>query len=91
MERRSQVLDELAEVHALVGNIVEDGLVAVALVFHVADFHLQSQSLGYLPAFNHGGVLPTLGLAVFVHVDFLGNAIDALNVVGTFQVGFLYL
>ncbi len=34
-------LDELAEVHTLVGDVIEDGLVAVALIFHVAHLHVE--------------------------------------------------
>ncbi len=50
MEGIGKHLDELAEIDTLVSDIVEDGLVAVALIFHVADLHLQSQVLGYLTA-----------------------------------------
>ena len=86
-----QVLDELAKVHSLVGDIVEDGLVAVALILHVAYLHLQSQPLGYLPALNHRVVFARLGLMIFLHVHLSGVAIDAPNVVGRFQVGLLHL
>ncbi len=41
LEGVGQHLDELAEVYALVGYIVEDSLLAVALILHVADFHLE--------------------------------------------------
>ena len=86
-----QVLDELAEVHSLVGDIVEDGLVAVALILHVAYLHLQSQPLGYLPALNHRVVFACLGLMIFLHVHLSSVAIDAPDVVGRFQVGLLHL
>ena len=82
---------ELAEVNALVGYVVEYGLVAVALILHVANLHLQSQVLGYLPALDHRLVLARLGLAVFVHVDGSGYSVYALDVVGRLQVGLLYL
>ena len=91
MERGCQVLDELAEVHTLVGNIVEDGFVAVALIFHVADFHVQSQVLGNLPALYHGTVLTAFGFVIFLHVHGFGNTVDALDVVGRFQIGFFHL
>ena len=91
MEGGSQVLDQLAEVHTLIGDIVEDSLVAVALIFHVANLHLQSQSLGNLSALYHRGVLTRLGLTVFIHIYRTGYAIHALDVVGTLQVGLLQL
>ena len=91
MERSGQILDELTEVYALVGNIVEDGLVAVALIFYIAYLHLQSQILGYLATLNHRGMLPGLGFLVFLHVHLTRYAVDALDVVGTLQVGFLQL
>ena len=49
MECVGQHLDELTEIDSFLGYVVEDGLVAVALILHIADFHVQSQSLGYLP------------------------------------------
>ena len=41
-------LDELAEIDALIGNIIEYGLIAVTLILHVADFHVQMQIFGNL-------------------------------------------
>ena len=84
-------LDELSEIYTLVGNIIEYRLVAVALVFHVTDFHLQSKVFGYLSALNHGAVLSSLGLMVFVHVGWACYTIDALDVISRLKVGFLYL
>ena len=86
MESRGKILDELAEVNALVGDVIEDSLVAVALELHVADFHLQSQSLGYLAALYHSVVFACLCLTVFVHVDRLCLTVDALDVVGILDV-----
>ena len=40
MEGGSEVLDELSEVYTLVGDVVEDGLVAIALILHVANLHV---------------------------------------------------
>ena len=37
----SQYLDQLAEVHALIGNVIEDSLIAVSLVLYISDFHVQ--------------------------------------------------
>ena len=91
MESLGQHLDELPEVDTLVGDVVEDGFVAVALILHIAYFHLQSEVFGYLPALYHGVVLATFGLVVFVHVHRFGYAVDTLDVVGRLQVGLLHL
>ena len=86
MEGGCKVLDELSEVHALVGNVVEDGLVSVTLVFDVADFHLQTEVFGYLSALDHGAVLAAFGLVVLVHVCLFGQPVDALDVVFRLEV-----
>ena len=91
MKRFCQHLDKFSEVHTLIGDIVENGLVAVALVFHVADLHLQSQVLGDLPALNHRAVLTALGLLIFIHIHWFGDAVYASDLVSRFQVGFLQL
>ena len=91
MERVGKHLDELTEVDALIGDIIEDGLVAIALIFDIADLHLQTQLLGYLSALNHRVVFAALCLVIFFHVDGLGNAVYALYVVCRLKVGFLYL
>ena len=91
MEGVGKHLDELAEVHTLVCDIVEDGLVAVALIFHVTNLHLQSEVLGYLTTLNHRGVFAVLSLVILVHVHRLGDAIDALDVVSRLEVGLLHL
>ena len=82
MEGVSQNLDELSEVNALVGDIVEYRLVAVALILHVAYLHLQSEVLCYLTALYHGAVFAAFCLIILVHVGWLRNAIDALYFVG---------
>ena len=91
MKGLCQHLDELAEVYALVGDVVEYGLVAVALIFHVTYLHLEPQVFGYLSALYHGAVLAALCLAILVHVDGLGDAVDAAYVVCRLQVGLLQL
>ena len=91
MECFGEHLDELSEIHALVGDIIEYRLVAVALVFHVANLHLQSEILGYLSALYHRVVFPALGLAKLVHVGGTCNAVDASDVVGRLEVGLLDL
>ena len=91
MESGGKVFDELAEVDTLVSDIVEDRLVAIPLVLHVTDFHLQSQPLGYLPALYHGSVFPLLRLMVFLHVDRACDTVDTLDIVSTLEVCFLNL
>ena len=82
MESSRKVFDELSEVNAFISNIIEDCLVAITLIFHVTNFHLQPQSLCNLPAFNHGLVLSCLCLMVFIHVGLFGNPVYPLDVVG---------
>ena len=42
MEGIGKNLDELAEVHTFVSDVIEDSLVAVSLIFYITYFHLQS-------------------------------------------------
>ena len=87
MESSGKILDELPEVDTLVSDIVEYCLVAVALEFHITNLHVEAESLGYLPALNHRGVLTGLSLTVFVHVHRLGLTVYALDVVSTLEIG----
>ena len=91
MEGFGQHFDELSEVHSFVCNIVEDGLVAVTLVFHIADFHVQAQSFGNLTALDHGVVFPAFGLSVFVPIRWPCDAVDAFDVISRLQVGLFQL
>ena len=91
MEGGGEVFDELAEVYPLVGDIVEDGLVAVALILHIAYLHLQTQVLGYLPTLYHRAVLAALSLLPPVDVVLPCYAVDASDVVARLEVGFLQL
>ena len=91
MEGVSQNLDELSEVNALVSDVVEYGLVAVALILHVAYLHLQPEVFGYLTALYHCAVFAALCLIILVHICRLGDAIDALYLVWRLQIGFLHL
>ena len=91
MESFCQYFDKLPEIHAFVGDIVEDGLVTVALVFHVTDLHLQSQVLCYLPALNHCAVFSAFGLSELVHIGLLCDSVDTANLIGRFQVCFFDL
>ncbi len=91
VERVGKHFDEFAEVNACVGYVVEDGFVAVALVLHVADFHLQLKVLGYLSGANHGVVLACLGFFVFFHVAGACLAVYALYFGALLEVGLLHL
>lgn len=84
VEPLGEDLDQLAEVHALVGDIVEDGLDLVALVLHVADLHVQSHVGGDLPRGDHRLVFEGDGLLPAFDVVGLGLAVDLpeLAVVG---------
>ena len=91
MECRSQVLDELTEVDTFVGNIIENGFLAVALILYVANLHLQTQPLGNLTALNHRRMLALFGFLVLVHIDGTSQTIDTADVFSTLQIGFLDL
>ena len=78
-EDLGQHLDELAEVDPFVGDVVEDGLVAIALILDVADFHVEVQVLGNLAGPDHGVVLLGLGLFELLEVVGLGLAVDPLE------------
>ena len=68
LESLGKHLDELAEVDTLVGYVVEDGLVAVTLVFHIADFHVELEVGGDFAGAYHGVVLAGAGLLVTLEV-----------------------
>ena len=61
------------------------------MVFHIADFHLQSQFLGYLARTYHGVVLTAFGLFVLFHVNRFGFAVHPFDFLFRFQVGLLDL
>ena len=91
MESVGKHLDELAEVDTLIGYIIENSLIAVALILHITNLHLQAKVLGYLSALNHCAVLTALSLVILVHIHRLGNAVDPLYVVSRLKVGLLQL
>ena len=91
MESICQNLDELSEIDTLVGNIIEDSFVAVSLIFHIANLHLQSKIFCNLSALNHGAVLTALGFLALFDIYRFGNSIDALDVICRFEIGFLDL
>ena len=78
MEPLGEDLDEFAEVNALVGDVVENGLDLVALILHVADFHVQSHVGGDLARGDHRLVFQRDGLLPLFDVVGLGLAVDLL-------------
>ncbi len=78
MEPLGEDLDELAEIDALVGDVIEDGLDFVALVLDVADFHVEPHVGSNLTRENHRLVLQGDGLLPPLDVVGLGLAIDFL-------------
>ena len=79
--------DELAEIHTSISDVIEDGFAAVALIFHVADFHLQAQVFGNLAGTYHSVVFPALGFLVFLDVCGFGLSINPFNFLFRFEVG----
>ncbi len=64
LECFGQHLYELAEIDTLVGNIVEYGLVAVTLILHVADFHVELKARRDFTGTDHGVVFQRFGFFV---------------------------
>ena len=71
-EHVGQHLDQLAKVYSIVSNIIENGLIAVALILNVADFHLQTQVHSNLAGTDHRVLFAGLGLLIAFHVGGLG-------------------
>ena len=80
MEFFRKDLDELAEVHAAIGDVVEYGFGPVALELDVTYLHFQAQFGGYLAGAYHNLVLPGYGFLPFLYVEELGLAVDAAYV-----------
>ena len=76
VELFGKILDELTEVHAAIGNVIEDGLGAVALEFHVADFHFQAQVIGQYAGSDHGFLFPGYGFLPTLYVVWTRFAVD---------------
>ena len=68
--------DQFAEIHALVGDVVKNSLDFVALVFDVADLHVESQFGRNLPRADHRRVLERDGLLPLLDVARLRLAVD---------------
>ena len=68
--------DELAEVHTPVSDVVEDRLVAIALIFDVPDLHVEAQRRGYLSSLDHRRLFTALGFLPALEVTRAGDAVD---------------
>ena len=91
MEGIGKNLDELAEVHTFVSDVIEDSLVAVSLIFYITYFHLQSEIFGNLSALDHGAVFTALSLLAFVEIHLLGDTVDTLDIILRLEVCLLNL
>ena len=91
MEGIGKNLDELAEVHTFVSDVIEDSLVAVSLIFYITYFHLQSEIFGYLAALDHGAVFTALSLLAFVKIHLFGDTVDTLDIILRLEVCLLNL
>ena len=68
--------DELAEVHTPVSDVVEDRLVAIALIFDVPDLHVEAQRRGDLSSLDHRRLFTALGFLPALEVTRAGDAVD---------------
>ena len=80
MEGVCQNANQFAKVNALISNVIENCFVAIALIFHITDFHVQFEFFGYLSALNHGGIFTTARLFPFFNVGGARFAVDAFQV-----------
>ena len=81
--------DKLAEVDAVVGYIIENRLSSVALIFHIADLHVQAEVFGDFAGADHRGVLARAGLLEFLEVGLGGEAEHSLE--GSVGLGAVFL
>ena len=77
-ERFGQHFNQLAKIDPLVGNVIEDGLITVSLIFDIADLHIQMQIFGNLTGSNHRIMLFRLSFFEFFQVIGFGFPIDTL-------------
>ncbi len=75
VESLRQYSDQLAKVYALIGDIVENGLIAIALILHISDLHIQIQIGRNLAGLDHRIVLSCLCFAVLIQIALFGYAV----------------
>ena len=91
MESICQYLNQLTEVYTLVGNIIENSLVAVSLIFHITDFHVEIQVECNLSGAYHGAMFASFGFIIFVHIYLFGFTVDTLDISLRLDVRFSHL
>lgn len=91
MECICQHFDELPEIDAAVGDVIEYGFATVALVFHIAYLHLQTEVFCNLAGAYHRVVFQSLGLFVFLNVYLARFSVYAFDFHIGFQARFLHL
>ena len=91
LEDVGQHLDELAEIDASVGDIIENRLIAVALILYIADFHIQPEFGCNLAGAYHRVGLARLRLFEAFKVGSLRFAEDTQNLGVLAVVGALHL
>ena len=90
-ESFGKYLNQLAEVHTLVSNVVENSLVAVALIFHITDFHIQIQVQRNLAGTDHGRMFLCFRFVELLHIHRFRFPVDSLYFRIGLEVGFLHL
>ena len=90
-ESFGKYLNQLAEVHTFVSNVVEDGLIAVALIFHITDFHIQVQVQCDLAGTDHGRMFLCFRFVEFLHIHRFCFPVDSLYFNISLEVGLLHL
>ncbi len=81
----------MAEIHPLIGDIIEYRLVAVALILHIADFHVELQARSYLARTYHRVVLAGFRLFIPLKIRRLGLTEHPLTLRIRFYVGLAHL
>ncbi len=71
------VADELAEVHAPLGRVVEGSLAQVALILHVADLHVEVERAGDGAGAHHGRLFELARMAQLLQVALVRLTDDA--------------
>ena len=76
MELFGEFLDELTEVDATVGGVVEDGFSPIALILNVVELHIEFQARCNLTATVQGVVFLTDGFEELLHVVDTSTAVN---------------
>lgn len=74
-----QLLDQVTEIHAVIGRVVERCFGAVSLELYVREFHAKSCLLDDLAGTVHGGSFLLLHFAQFLQITLIGDAVDGAD------------